>query len=86
MQTWNKFTIGCLLIILGTFIDRALYYWIYLPRIGKTFAFYVSPNEIIAFYKWPVSWIGLLLITLGLILIILDKKKGNNKRKRDGSI
>jgi len=69
MSIDKTFYAGVALVILGGIIDRAIYHWWYLPGIGKTFAFVVSLDNIIMYYKMPISWLGLGPILVGLICV-----------------
>ena len=71
----DKFIFGAILVIIGLFIDRIIYHLVYLPRIGKAFALYVSTTEIMQFYKLPVSWIGLVFIVTGVFFLLIGRTK-----------
>ncbi len=69
MKKYNSLVYGIILIILGVFVDRILYFVIYLPKIDKAFALYVKLEDLIQFYSYPLNWIGLFLILVGLICL-----------------
>ena len=73
MKKYNSLIYGIILIILGVFVDRILYFVIYLPKIGKAFALYVKLEDLVQFYSYPLNWIGIFLILVGVICMYWEK-------------
>ncbi len=74
----DKFVLGAVIATSGAFLDRILYNYLYLYKIDKAFVFKLSFEEIITFYKLPISWIGPFLIITGLFIIYFSKTNLDN--------
>lgn len=76
MKRLDLFSLGAVLVILGGLYDSALYYWYYLPSIGKAFDWVVSVPDVVDFYRKPYSWIGLVAVVIGLLLVFMPRFRG----------
>ena len=68
--------LGVILISIGGLSDRILYHLIYLNSIGKSFTWVGSLDDILGYYYNAYSWIPLIFIAVGLLLVYLPIRGG----------
>lgn len=64
------FLTGIVFLNIGGILDRIIYLYYYLPKSKYAGELIVGLKGIFSFYKWPVSWIGLCLIVVGVVLLL----------------
>ena len=65
--------LGINIFLLGYFIDRIVFHCYLLPSRGKASTTFININELFDVYQNPISWIGLSLMIVAIIILINKK-------------
>jgi len=70
------FKIGLTMMIIGPLVDQFIYHIVMLPGLGESKGLYVTISDVLSCYESAISWVGVSMIIVGLMLVIAGKWDG----------